>query len=200
MDRKNAFKAYVQAVINGSDRYLSIFEKDRARSKPNFNVAIPWPVYYEIEQMSQFPINRSGEILTVKNLTRRIIHGFFLTASINTMSKEWGNNSSFDIEIENQYVIPQPLIDKGVITPGNRYCMRFNLDLSTKTKESNKIVYNSMVKLAHSTSPSDIGDKVYTRTYMISMALAHFLDDFKRLKTKEYFSDIIDRWTADGFR
>lgn len=203
MNQKNMFKAYCQSVINDSFRFLPDAKKNVATNKPSFNVAIPWPIYYEIDQIAKMPLNRIGQHMTTRSLIVQIVSIFFMTATYKTMQQQYAENDDKLLKIKENYTIlnKYELIEHDKMTKSERYWMRFEFNSRFFDEKSNVMVYDAMVKLAYSTTPAGVGDRIYTRTYMICMALASFLDDFSDEKEYiDYIWDALSIWTADGFR
>ena len=198
---KNDFKAYVQSVTNGNKRFLHEYQIDTSLSRPFFSVLVPWPIFYEIYQLSRFPANHYGEVISHIELVMKIFQAFIMTADEQTLAKEYTSNKNLN-EIYNLNDIENNKMASGWhLSNTGRYLLRFNLYYSGTLPETKKKLFDALKKIAYGTSPGGVGDMIYTRTYIVCMALASFLDDYSQAKNKiKTLSDALNMWTANGFQ
>lgn len=204
---KNLFKAYLQTVIRPNDRFLSDYESEKAKNEPRFYSAVPWPIYYEIEQLAKCPANELGETITTRALCTRILQVFILTANANVMSREYIHPLADQVESNYHLTEEQKneLINSSKMTKTGRYWLRIPICSRGAGEKNRQLLFDALLRIAYNTTPGGVGDRIYSRTYILCLALASFLDDYENdqkhgdERTK-YLDQALSRWTADGFR
>lgn len=204
---ENIFKSYLQTVIKPNDRFLSDYESEKAKNEPRFYSAVPWPIYYEIEQLAKFPANELGETITPKALCTRILQVFILTANANVMSKEYIHPEAD--QVESKYYLTEEqkdeMILKSRMTKTRRYWLRIPICSRGAGKKNEQLLFDALMRLAYNTTPGGAGARIYSRTYILCLALASFLDDYGHeqkhgAEHTRYLDQALSRWTAGGFR
>lgn len=203
----NLFKAYLQTVIKPNDRFLSDYESEKAKNKPRFYSAVPWPIYYEIEQLAKCPANELGETITPRSLCTRILQVFILTANANVMSNEYIHPSSEQVESNYHLTEEQKdeMISKSRMTKTGRYWLRIPICSRGAGEKNRQLLFDALMRIAYNTTPGGVGDRIYSRTYILCLALASFLDDYHEeqkhgAENTRYLDQALSRWTAGGFR
>jgi len=201
---ENLFRAYLQTVIKPNDRFLSDYESGKAQNEPRFYSAVPWPIYYEIEQLAKCPANDLGETITPRALCTRILQVFILTANANVMSKEYIHRLADQVESNYHLTEDQKdeMILKSRMTKTGRYWLRIPICSRGAGEKNRQLLFDALMRLAYNTTPGGVGDRIYSRTYILCLALASFLDDYHNEYPEftQYLDQALSRWTAGGFR
>lgn len=205
--KKNLFRAYLQTVIKPRDRFLSDYESEKAHNEPRFYSAVPWPIYYEIEQLAKLPTNIMGETMTPRALCTRILQVFILTGNANVMNEEYTHPLADSVE-SNYHLTEDKkneMILRSKMTKTGRYWIRIPICSRGASSKNKQLLFDSLVRIAYNTTPGGVGDRIYSRTYILCLALASFLDDYHQAQKNNnshvrYLDDALSRWTAGGFR